>query len=251
MPSKTNKKNMNKCKHIYVQGKNKGKRCNKNCREEYCYEHVPKRKMQKIKYSHEKIKEKIGDKTYEKLQKIKTIDDPKKIPYKRLTKIDLLKSSIVYDVKVLTGKIRGYNYALDIDVEETDKKLLELDKEIEKFTDLYNQEANNHAHIDNDIFNNLDDDDQTFLNEEIKNQNNKQNEYWQKMIDAERNKKFYCFHTNMKIKQNDDLDELNKRIKMRLERAKIKKEKLIEKYNLHKEIRDALSKRRHELLKNT
>lgn len=52
---------VNKCKHIFQQGQKAGKRCNKNCRGEYCKDHNKHRHNYEKKRYDEKVIEKKSD----------------------------------------------------------------------------------------------------------------------------------------------------------------------------------------------
>jgi len=75
--------NVNKCKHIFVHGSKAKKRCNKNCRGEYCKDHNKNRKEYNKKLYDNKVIERKADhdaKAKALLRRINNAKNAKELP---------------------------------------------------------------------------------------------------------------------------------------------------------------------------
>jgi len=70
--SKTTRK-INKCKHIYVKGAKKGKKCNVNCKNTFCKEHNKKRQEYREDYNNKLKKDRNKQKEDSQIEKIRSI----------------------------------------------------------------------------------------------------------------------------------------------------------------------------------
>lgn len=107
MSSKRNVK-VNKCKHVFKQGLKSGKKCNRNCRGDYCKDHNKNRKEYNKKIYDEKVIEQKSDidaKAKALLRRINKAKCKEDLPDK--TKM-LIKSKSVHDkCKVIVNRIKA------------------------------------------------------------------------------------------------------------------------------------------------
>jgi hypothetical protein len=79
----------NKCKHVFKQGDKKGKKCNAQCKGEYCKRHNTKQKEYQKKYYDENIKKPIEFITNQKIKSIESITDIRNITNNTIGRIEM------------------------------------------------------------------------------------------------------------------------------------------------------------------
>jgi hypothetical protein len=86
-----------KCKYELLRGANKGQKCNKNCRGDFCKLHKPTYLDKKAQYNNiknEKLKEKTKEKKFKKIEKMNelntSIKKTKKIIFLKVSKFKFI-----------------------------------------------------------------------------------------------------------------------------------------------------------------